>query len=349
MKCLLLAPSRYPFIRSISTGMEALGIDVRTVDYQDFFSPRKNAIYNNYTCLPRKLRRYWEEPYVRQANEEYLRIFKKLGPELVFIYNDQLVQPETITAFKKSARVAFYLGDHPLYTPTNIHNLTILFASDYTITPDSFWREQLMRMGLDNVVVDHFGMNDAMYHPMEVTQEQRTSCGADMVYIGSASKTNWGYKRARFLNLFSGLDLRAYISGSMERWYGEFPALAAKVHVHDRFDAGFNNLVYNSGKLAPVEQVPSLFHGIHVRVFDALGAGILPFCEYSKDIEDVFGGIDLPLIRDYREAEALARHWTDADQARASIVEQMRVRATERYAPRLVIQRLMSHLFPTWH
>ena len=348
MKCLLLAPSRYPFIRSISHGMEALGIEVRTLDYQDFFSARKNAVYNNYTSLPKKLRRYWEEPYVRRANEEYLRIFKEYGPDLVFIYNDQLVQPETIAAFKSKSRVAFYLGDHPLYTPTNIHNLSILFASDYTITPDSFWRTQLMRMGLDNVVVDHFGMNDAMYQPMQVTAEQRADHGADLVYIGSASKTNWGYKRARFLNLFSGLDLRAYISGSMDRWYCEFPALASKIHMHDRFDPGFNNLVYNCGKLAPVEQVPSLFHGIHVRVFDALGAGILPLCEYSKDIEDVFEGIDVPLIHDYREAEALARHWITADQDRASIVERMRVRASERYAPRLVIQRLLTHLFPAW-
>lgn len=349
MKCLFLAPSRYPFIRSISAGMEALGIEVVTCDYLDFFGARRNAFYNNYTALPRKLRRFWEEPYVRKANAEYLRVFAGSKPDLVFIYNDQLVQPETIQAFARKARIAFYLGDHPLYTPTNIHNLSILSASNYTITPDSFWREQLMRMGLDQVVVDHFGMNEALYRPMQVTADQRATYGADLVYIGSASKTNWGYKRARFLDLFSGLDLKAFISGPMDRWYAEFPALALKVHAHDRFDAAFNNLVYNCGKLAPVEQVPSLFHGIHVRVFDALGAGILPFCEYSKDLEEVFAGIDIPLIRDYREAEALARHWITADRDRAALVERMRSRAAERYAPRLVIERMMRQLFPTWH
>lgn len=349
MKCLLLAPSRYPFIRSIPAGMEASGIDVRMVDYQDFFQSRVNSRFNNYTSLPRKLRRLWEDPYVRRANEEYLRIFREYRPELVFIYNDQLVQPETIAAFKGSARIAFYLGDNPLYTPTNIHNLSILFGSDYTITPDSLWKEQLTRMGVRNVVVDHFGMNEALYHPLEITDAQRTEHAADLVYIGSSSKTNWGYKRARFLNLFSGMDLRAYISGSMERWYAEFPALAAKVHAHDRFDAGFNNLVYNCGKLAPVEQVPSLFHGIHVRVFDALGAGILPFCEYSKDFVDEFGDTGAPVIRDYREAEELARHWIAAESERRSVIDRMRARATERYAPHLVIQRLIDRLFPAWH
>lgn len=349
MKCLLLAPSRYPFIRSIPAGMEAMGIEVRMIDYQDFFGIRANSRFNNYTSLPRKLRRLWEDPYVRRTNEEYLRIFREYRPDLVFIYNDQLVQPETIASFKGSARIAFYLGDNPLYTPTNIHNLSILFASDYTVTPDSFWREQLMRMGLDHVVVDHFGMNEALYHPMEPTVAQRAEYAADLVYIGSSSKTNWGYKRARFLDLFTALDLRAYISGSMERWYGEFPALAAKVNEHDRFDAAFNNLVYNCGKLAPVEQVPSLFHGIHVRVFDALGAGILPLCEYSKDFVDEFGDTGAPVIRDYRGAEELARHWIDAESERRTVVDRMRGRAAERYAPRLVIQRLMDSLFPAWH
>lgn len=349
MKCLLLVPTRYPFIRSISEGMQALGMETRTVDYQEFFSARTNRTYNNYTSLPRRIRRIWEEPYVQRANEEYLRVFREYQPDLVFIYNDQLVQPETAREFKKKARLAFFLGDNPLYTPTNIHNLTILYSSDYTIAPDSMWRTQLMRMGLDNVVLDHFGINHKLYAPIEITAEQRATYGADLVYVGSASKTNWGYKRARFLHGFCKLDLRAYISGGMDRWYAEFPELAGKVQAHDRFDAGFNNLVYNCGKLAPAELVPSIFNGIHVRVFDALGAGILPLCEHSTDLEDLFEGLDVPLIRDYRASEELARHWIADDGGRQTLVAHMRARAEERHAPRVVIARMMSQLFPSWH
>ncbi len=349
MKCLLLAPSRYPFIRAIGSGLRKNGITVRAVDYQDFFGPRTNARYNNYTSLPRRLRRLWEEPYVRRANEEYLRILSEEKPDLVFIYNDQLVRPGTVRAFQEQARVAFYLGDHPLYTPTNPYNLSILSASSYTITPDSFWREQLMRMGLDNVVVDHFGTDPEVHFPMEVTAAQRAEHGADLMYIGSASKTSWGYKRARFLDLFSGMDLRAWITGPMDRWYDEFPALAAKVRPHGHFDAAFNNLAYNCAKLAPVELVPSLFHGIHVRVFDALGAGALPLCEYSLDLEETFAGTGIPLIRDYREAAELARHWIAADAERAATVARMRAVAAGRYAPELVIRRMLDHIFPAWH
>ncbi len=350
MKCLLLAPLRYPFIGSITAGMEALGMEYKAVDHQDFFSARVNALYNGYTSLPRKVRSLWEQPYVDKTNREYLRIFEEYRPDLVLIYNDQLIQPDTLDAFKTKSKIAFFLGDNPLYTPTNIHNLSILYRSDHTIVPDSMWRSQLMRMGIDNVHFDCFGINEALYHPMEVSSEQRAEFGSDLAYVGSASKTNWGYKRAMFLHLFSDLDLKAYISGSgMERWYPSFPGLAEKIHVHERFDVAFNNLLYNCSKIAPVEQVPSLFHGIHVRVFDALGAGILPLCEESADMERVFVGLDLPMIRDYREAAELAKHWIADDKARQDLVAAMRARANAEHAPVLVIQRMMEHLFPTWH
>lgn len=67
--------------------------------------------------------------------------------------------------------------------------------------------------------------------------------------------------------------------------------------------------------------MPSLFRGIHVRVFDILGAGILPLCEYSADLERVFEGIELPVIRNYREAEEVAQFWLNDEKRRKSCIE----------------------------
>ncbi|MDV7401963.1 hypothetical protein RZS08_61650, partial [Arthrospira platensis SPKY1] len=113
------------------------------VDYQDLHSPRLNRIYNNYTSLPRKVRKYWEDPYIRKTNEGYLEIFRDFQPDLVFIYNNQLVAPGLLEQFKQKARIAFMLGDNPLYTPTSIYNLHILYQADYIISPDTMWRDQL--------------------------------------------------------------------------------------------------------------------------------------------------------------------------------------------------------------
>ncbi|MCB9317015.1 MAG: glycosyltransferase [Lewinellaceae bacterium] len=346
MKCLFIAPLRYPFIHSIQSGMEAQGMEIKAVDYQDFFSARTNRWYNNYTSLPKKIRNIWEEPYVRKTNAEYLKIFQAFQPDLVFIYNNQLVLPDLLEQFRKTARIAFMLGDNPLYTPTSIYNLHILFQADYVISPDTMWRDQLARLGIKNVIFDCFGFNSATYFPMEVSAAERQQFQSDLIYVGSASKTNWGYKRMLFLSLFKELDLKAYISGGgMERWNSFFPGLEKRIIPHDRFDAGFNNLVYNCSKIAPVEQVPSLFNGIHVRVFDILGAGILPLCEYSADLEMVFAGIDLPQIKNYPEGSEMARFWLDNEDKRTALVQQLRERVLERYTPAMVIRRMTEHLF----
>lgn len=346
MKCLFLAPTRYPFIQSISSGFTANGIELKTVDYQDFFSPRQNRIYNNFTALPRKLRNIWEDPYVKKANEEYLRLFKEFKPDLVFIYNNQLVLPQLMEAFKKKARIGFMLGDNPLYTPTNIYNLHILFYADYIISPDSLWQEQLGKLGIQNIVFDCFGFNNELYHSMDISEETYSAHRSDFIYVGSASKTNWGYKRLLFLNLFKDFDLKAYISGNgLGRWYDLFPEIEDKIIPHNRFDPAFNNLVYNCSKIAPVEQVPSLFNGIHVRVFDILGAGILPLCEESSDLEKMFEGIEIPLIRDYRATKEVAQYWLDEEEARNTCIRLMRARVEERYSPKMVIERMTSQLF----
>ncbi len=344
MKCLLLAPLQYPFLQSIIAGLEANGVTLKAVDYQSFFSPRTNARYNNYTTLPMRLRRLWEEPYVRKANAEYLRLFREFQPELVFIYNNQLARPALLKEMQRSAKIAFMLGDNPLYTPSNIYNLHLLFYADYIISPDSLWCEQLTQMGVPNMVFDCFGFNSQVYYPMEVPEVERQRYRSDFIYIGSASKTNWGYKRMLFLDLFKNFDFKAYISGSMERWYDLFPGAASKIVPHDRFDAAFNNLVYNCSKIAPVELVPSLFRGIHVRVFDILGAGILPLCEYSADLERVFEGMELPVIKNYREAEDVAQFWLDDEQRRSACVAAMRARVQERYTPAMVIRRMLDAL-----
>ena len=148
-----------------------------------------------------------------------------------------------------------------------------------------------------------------------------------------------------FLDQFKNLDFKAYISGSMERWAELFPGAAQKIIPHDRFDPAFNNLVYNCSKIAPVEMVPSLFKGIHVRLFDILGSGILPLCEYSADVESIFEGIDVPFIKKYPDTEELARFWLSNEQRRQNTMQAMRARVLERYAPEMAIRRMLAGIF----
>lgn len=345
MKCLLLAPLRYPFIQAIQQGFEAHGIELRSVDFVEFFKPRTNKWMRRITPLPKKVRNYWENPYAEKVNAGYQRIFDEFQPDIVFIYNNQLVHPDTLQRWKTRAKITFMLGDNPLYTPTSLYNLHILYQADYIISPDTLWRDQLLRMGVPNVVFDCFGWNDQVYYPTEVSEADRARYGSDCIYIGRSHKTNWGYKRFLYLSLFKDFGLKAYISGGgYQRWTRFFPGLENCIIDHDRYDSGFNNLVYNCSKIAPVEQVPSLFNGIHVRVFDLLGAGLLPLCEYSPDLEMVFEGIDIPMIRNYADSESTIAYWLQHDSEREALVNRMRERVLERYLPQKTVRRLLDGL-----
>ena len=347
MKCLFLAPKRYPFIHSIESGIKANGMEVKTVDYEDFFSKSVNKFVKRFVSLPNRMKNSWEKPYKRKANEGYLQMVEDYRPDLVLIYNNQLADPDFLDQIKRKTKIAFILGDHPLYTHTSLTNLHILFSSDYTICPDSLWQEQLARMGIRNVVLDFLGFSEEIYHRLDLTDEERRKNQSDFIFIGNVSKINWGYKRLMFLNLFKDYDLKAYLSGGggADRWLSYFPELKKRVIVHQRFDPAFNNLVYNCSKIAPMEQVPSLFNGIHARVFDALGAGVLPLCEYSADMERVFAGVDVPLIRNYGEVPELVEYWLKDDANRVSVVNKMRAIATADYAPEAMVRRMINHLF----
>ena len=346
MKCLILAPKRYPFIHSLEKEMVRQDIEVCVVDYTDFFSKHINRFVKKYTSLPRKIKRHWEEPHENRINQSYAEICKNYEPDIVLIYNNQLASPDFLRTIKKTSKIVFLLGDHPLYTPTSLTNLHILFFADYVICPDSMWAEQLTRMGVKNVVQDYVSFSEEIYFPMKVSEEEHEEYGSDCVFIGTGQKINWGYKRMLYLSLFREFDLKIYLSGSgMRRWYKYFPDTATRIIPYDHYSSTFNNLLYNCSKVTPVDLVPSLFNGIHARVFDAIGAGILPMCEYSSDLEHFFEGIAIPLIRNYDEATDFTRYWISHDLERKDLVSKLRDRIAREHSPQKVINRMMDRIF----
>ena len=51
--------------------------------------------------IPDKIKKYWNKPYAARINKEYQRIFSEYQPDLVFIYNDQLIAPDIVENFGK--------------------------------------------------------------------------------------------------------------------------------------------------------------------------------------------------------------------------------------------------------
>jgi spore maturation protein CgeB len=346
MRCLFLNTKRYSLNDSVIHGVKLNGWEIKVVDYLDFFNSSVNSFVSKYESLPNKIKKLWKESYVKKTNKCYLNVFIEYQPDLVIIYNNQNLLPDTMIQFKRKAKIAYILGDNPLYSPTSNYNLHLLFYADYIICPDTFWLDQLKVLGVKNIYFDCFSFNPEVYFPFYPKQEQFDEFQSDIVYVGSAHKTNWGYKRFLFLNQFRNFNLKAFISGDgyFNQWKTFFPELRDKIIPHHSYDNKFNNVVYNCSKIAPVELVPSLFNGIHIRVFDVLGSGIFPLCEYSKDIDEMFQNIKVPFVKNYYDTEGITNELIKDECARKDLVLQMRDRIESKYCPESVIGRMLNKL-----
>ena len=347
MKCLCIISQGYSIKKSVINGFLTHNWEIKVVDFKSFFKHPINTFITKFEAAPNKIKRHWKNPYINKINKVFLEIFEKEKPDLIFIYNNQNLLPDTVEKFSKKSKIAFMLGDNPLYTHTNIYNLQILNHADYIICPDTFWLQQLKLLGINNLHFDCFSFDPEIYHPLDLSEEQKNKFSSDLAYIGLAHKSSWGYKRFLFLNQFANFNLKAYISGDgyEKIWAESFPDLEKRIIKHNIIDQNFNNIVYNACKIAPIELVPSLFHGIHIRVFDVLGSRAFPLCEYSKDLDTLFLGLNIPFITNYAEANELARYLLSNDNYRQSLTEQMVERVESIHRPKLVIGRMLKKIF----
>jgi hypothetical protein len=346
MKALLLIPKEYSLLNTISNGLAANNIEAIHIDYESFFKSWINNFIKKFESLPNKIKNSWKRTYVSKLNAEYIKQFEIHKPGVVIIYNNQLILPETVKYFRTKSKVIFFLGDNPLYTPTSDSNLAILFHADYIMCPDSFWVNQLQIMGLQNAFFGVFGFNENIFFPFTPEKEDYEKLKSDLVYVGTGQKTNWGFKRFLFLNNFRKLNMKAYISGEgyKNKWANYFPELDEKIIPYESFDPKFNNLVCNCSKIYPIDLVPSLFNGIHIRIMDCIGSGIMPLVEYSQDLDLVFNDTPVPFIKNYNDAENTARHYLNNDSKRESIVFNLRKFVQEKYAPQNIIGDILKKI-----
>ena len=127
MKCMFLSASRYSISNSIVKGFHGNDWEIKVVDFLDFFNKRTNRFMAKTGGVPDKIRKHWAVPYQAFINKKYLEILEEYQPDLVFIYNHQFVEPETIQAFRKKSKIAFILGDNPFYTKASPYDAYLLF------------------------------------------------------------------------------------------------------------------------------------------------------------------------------------------------------------------------------
>ncbi|MGC9375622.1 MAG: glycosyltransferase family protein [Bacteroidales bacterium] len=346
MKAYILISQKYSFAKTFEQIFRKTGFETRSLDYRSQISPIKSKINTQIFRLPHRYRQKWNNYFLKKINNWYIKQFRETKPDLLFIYNNEMLLPETLLWLKKQkTKIVFFLGDNPLYTHTNSYNLTILQYADLILVPDTFWEFQIKKMGIDNAIHFLTPLPTDEYHPVESANTKKYE--KDVFYLGMSYKDSWGYKKARFLSYFTEFDLKIIGNDAWERWFKFYPELKSKFELQKGFMPTKElNQRYNAAKIIPVDGNPGIFNGIHARVTEALAAGTLPLMEYNNDMDFIFEGVnDLPAVKDYRQIPEMAKWYIEHNQARKAKVEEMTKVYEEKYNMERVINTITKNIF----
>lgn len=344
MKGLLLSPSSYTISNSLKKGFYELNHDFYHFNYRAQTKNWEKKVNVQSKRLPHKIRSRWSNHFMKKVNEMHIKAFNEHKPDVVIIYNNELLLPSSLSLFKaKGSKIVFYLGDNPYYTYTNDYYLDLLFYSDLVVVPDSFWLSQLKLLGIKNLSLDLLYSNPSL--DKTPTQAKYNSKGHDLLFIGECYSDSWGYKRVLFVSKFADLDIEVHGSVMWQRWLEFFPEMKPKfVLKSGRYSDARMNQLYSNAKIYPVDANPGLLNGIHLRVFDCIGYGLLPLPEYRKDLDTVFNNTGLPLIKSYNEASVLAQYYLDNENERIDIVNNLKQVLIQKFTPEKFVSRILDKL-----
>lgn len=346
MKVMLFVPQSYGLYHSLEGAFQACGATIFPISYGKHVKGWEKKVDVQVFRFPDKWRQKWEAYYFNKINAYYLQEYERIQPDIVFVYNNEMLLPETVAHFKKKSKVAFFLGDSPFYSPTNRYALTLLFQADAIFSPDTFWMDQLCKMGIKNI--HHFlpGIPAHQYFQKQLPEATYKQLKTDILYIGTCYTTSWGYKKARFMSHFTDYDLQIHGNKHWKKWFAFFPELEAHFHAREGYIATEQmNDMYNATKIIPIDGNPGVLHGIHFRLFEALGAGALPVLEWQEDLATIFGEhADLPASKSYDELQEITNYYLSNDTERAAKVNWMKKIVAEKYAVEKNGQLIMNAL-----
>ena len=346
-RALLLCPGKYSIHNSFYNILSEISDEVEEYDINSFLSGTDIKINRQIFRLPNRVRKKWEAYFLEKANRKLFEIINKSGPDLILVYNSAFLLPETCSILKKRSRLVFFMGDSPFYTPQNNYYLACLSHADLILSPDTFWNEQLNTLGLGKTLYFIPGPDGKSYYKIHDLVKVPGDDETEILYVGSSYLNSWGYKKALLMSKFTGFNFKLYGNSAWKRWFDFFPGLAPAYTESGFIPQEKLNRMFNLAKLIPVDGNPGILSGVHLRLFEALGAGALPLVEYRYDVDNLlfkdFRG-ELPVIKDYSKAADLASYYLKNEKDRTDLVTSMHDYLSNEYSAAINAGRIADAL-----
>jgi spore maturation protein CgeB len=346
-KAFLLSPPKYSLHNTFKLMLSKICDEVIILNHRDYVSKSELKINSQIFRFPNSIREKWQSYYQQKINDCLLLEFSKHNPDIVFVYNNEMLLPDTLLQFKKTAKVIFFLGDSPFYTPTNNYFLTLLYMGDLVLAPDSFWVNHMKMLGIKNVYLFFPGIDSSSYNQEPQLDLLLKVKDTDVIYCGMSYIDSWGFKKALLMDKFTGFNLEIYGNKHWRRWFEFFPKLKSVFQEKGFIPTPLLNAMFNKAKLMAVDGNPGILNGMHNRLFESLGSGVLPLIENRKDVTDtIFKELDIeiPVMYSYNDAITLAEKYLSDENLRLKTVSAMKQHILEKYNAEANAKRLLNFL-----
>ena len=292
----------------------------------------------------KKLIQYVIEQTSEYKNRYMLDQIEQAQPELVISYNDSFLKPETVEIFKKYSNFMLYLGDNPFYSFNKSYYLQITLAADLIITPDTGCQEQLIASGIKNVNYGILGIDGENFKKINTTKKDRDKYETEVFYLGTIhGMESWAHKRPLFLTNFVRHNIQIYGNHQWHRILPLYPELEPHFNLLETpMPIEELNIRMNCSKIYPVDAHPGIINGLHARIFDAIGAGIVPVVEYRRDIDKVFIDMKPPSFKNFDEARKLASYYIENDSRREELAVELNQFLMMNYKSKDCVNRMLS-------
>lgn len=309
-KVLILGPSFFGYNESIRRAFDAQGYRTQVMEYDEPVHPfnRKNKIlrklFPHSGWLRRKSRRLF--------NAEVIACYEAYRPDLVFIYNGDILEKETVCRFKERSKVAVWMLDGAFRHPDSV---AIAPEADAYFCFEKSDVDKLQALGIKAYFLPQ-GYDPAVYYPVPGAKD------IDVLFVGAL------YRYPKRIRLLKAL-VRELGDTCTVRIYGPYKPFEKnplKWLFREKRNIFRNksippeevNRLYNRARLCVNIHHAQSVNGANPKVFEICGAGAFQLVDYNDFIAGVYPDGEAALFRTDAAFIRMAKQFLAADTSEAA-------------------------------
>lgn len=305
-RVLIIGPSFFYYNQSIARAFKELGYETNIVQFDEPIHPfnLKNALVHKFAPNKEKIKSNCDIKF----NAFICKVFESYSPDLVFIYNGDILFPETISFFKKTSKVAIWLLDG-LYRHPKSERLAPLVDAYFCFEQED--TNKLKRQKSINAQFLPQACDTSIYHPLKGIKKD-----IDILFVG----TLYGYpKRIELLKrvVEECPEYNIQIYGRYKPFSKNPVQWLTREHRHIYKNKNISpkeiNLLYNKSKICLNIHHEQSKSGANPKVFEISGSNAFQLADWNPYIEHIFPNHEVGLFHSEEEMIKLIRYYLEID------------------------------------